>query len=295
MAELLLGKEVVSGMEQNLKRRVAALAEKGIVPKLAIVRCGENPSDLAYERGAMKRAEAEGVSVEKFVLSENVSAEDLIAQIETINADQSIHGCLLFRPLPSHLKDRQDEICNHLAPEKDVDGITDLSYAGVFTGKKLGFAPCTPEACMEVLEHYGIGLKGKNVVLIGRSLVVGKPLAMLLLAKNATVTICHTRTVDLPQITRQANIVITAAGALGSLTKSHVHSGQIVIDVSVNWDENKENARGGLGAFAGDAVFEEVEPVVKAITPVPGGVGTVTSTVLCEHVIEAAERLTNRA
>ena len=295
MAELLLGKEVVSGMEQNLKRRVEALAEAGVTPKLAIVRCGENSSDLAYERGAEKRAASVGVAVTKFLLPENVTAEELTRTIEEINADESIHGCLIFRPFPAHLKEMQGEICNRLKPEKDVDGITDLSYAGVFTGKKLGFAPCTPEACIEVLEHYGISLKGKNVVLIGRSLVVGKPLAMLLLAKNATVTICHTKTVDLPQITRAADIVISAAGALGILTKMHVRQGQTVIDVSVNWDENKENARGGLGAFAGDAVFDEVEPVVKAITPVPGGVGTVTSTVLCAHVIEAAERAVQKA
>ena len=192
MAKLLLGKEVTAAMNEKLQARVAALKEKGVSPKLAIVRCGENPSDLSYEKGATARAELIGVEVQKFVLTEDVSKEDLIAQIEAINADSSIHGCLMFRPLPKHLKADQDEICNHLAAAKDVDCMTDLSNAGVFTGKKLGFAPCTPQACMEILDYYGIDCKGKNAVVIGRSLVVGKPAAMMLMGKNATVTVCQT-------------------------------------------------------------------------------------------------------
>ena len=165
--------------------------------------------------------------------------------------------------------------------------MTDLSNAGVFMGKKLGFAPCTPQACMEILDYYGIDCKGKNAVVIGRSLVVGKPAAMMLLGKNATVTVCHTKTVDLPAIARQADILVSAAGVLNSLTKDFVRPGQIVIDVSINWDPSKKDGKGGI---AGDAVFSEVEPVVEAITPVPGGVGTVTSSVLVGHVVEAAER-----
>ena len=160
MAKLLLGKEVTAAMNEKLQARVAALKEKGVSPKLAIVRCGENPSDLSYEKGATARAELIGVEVEKFVLPEDVTKEALIAQIEAINADDSIHGCLMFRPLPKHLKADQDEICNHLAAYKDVDCMTDLSNAGVFTGKKLGFAPCTPQACMEILDYYGIDCKG---------------------------------------------------------------------------------------------------------------------------------------
>ena len=156
MAKLLLGKEVTAAMNEKLQARVAALKEKGVSPKLAIVRCGENPSDLSYEKGATARAELIGVEVQKFVLPEDVTKEALIAQIEAINADDSIHGCLMFRPLPKHLKADQDEICNHLAARKDVDCMTDLSNAGVFTGKKLGFAPCTPQACMEILDYYGI-------------------------------------------------------------------------------------------------------------------------------------------
>ena len=196
----------------------------------------------------------------------------------------------MFRPLPKHLTADQDEICNHLAARKDVDCMTDLSNAGVFTGKKLGFAPCTPQACMEILDYYGIDCKGKNAVVIGRSLVVGKPAAMMLMAKNATVTVCHTKTVDVAGIARKADILVSAAGVLNSLTKDYVSEGQIVIDVSINWDPEKINSKGGKGAIAGDAVFSEVEPIVGAITPVPGGVGSVTTSVLIGHVVEAAER-----
>ena len=290
MAKQLLAKEVTASMIEKLQARVAALKEKGVVPTLAIVRCGENPSDLSYERGATKRAEEIGVAVEKFVLPENVTKEELLAQIDALNANDRIHGVLMFRPLPKHLKADQDEICNRLKAEKDIDCMTDLSNAGVFTGKKLGFAPCTPAACMEILDYYGIDCKGKNAVVIGRSLVVGKPAAMMLMAKNATVTVCHTKTVNTAEVARSADILVSAAGVLGSLTKEYVRPGQVVIDVSINWDPNKVNSKGGKGAIAGDAVFEEVEPVVEAITPVPGGVGSVTTSVLMKHVVEAAEK-----
>ena len=280
MAKQLLGKEVTAAMNEKLQQRVAALKEKGVTPKLAIVRCGENPSDLSYEKGATSRAELIGVDVVKFLLPEDVTKEALIAQIEAINADDSIHGCLLFRPLPKHLKADQDEICNHLAACKDIDSMTDLSNAGVFMGKKLGFAPCTPQACMEILDYYGIDCTGKKAVVIGRSLVVGK---------NATVTVCHTKTKNVEEVTREADILVSAAGVLKSLTKDYVRPGQIVIDVSMNWDPDKVTSK-GKGGMAGDAVFAEVEPIVEAITPVPGGVGAVTTSVLIGHVVEAAER-----
>ena len=230
------------------------------------------------------------MDVVKFLLPEDVTKEALIDQIEAINADDSIHGCLLFRPLPKHLKADQDEICNHLAACKDIDSMTDLSNAGVFMGKKLGFAPCTPQACMEILDYYGIDCTGKKAVVIGRSLVVGKPAAMMLMGKNATVTVCHTKTVNTAEICKGADIIVSAAGVLNSLTADFVRPGQIVIDVSINWDANKPNAKGGLGGIAGEAKFDEVEPIVDAITPVPGGVGSVTTSVLMKHVVEAAER-----
>ena len=291
MAKLLLGKEVTDALNANLQTRTAALREKGVTPTLGIIRVGENPSDLSYEKGAVKRAELVGVNVVKFVLPEDASKADVLAAIDKVNADDSIHGVLMFRPLPRHLKADQTEICNRLDPKKDVDCMTDLSNAGVFEGRSdLGFAPCTPAACMEILDYYGIDCKGKNAVVIGRSLVVGKPAAMMLMGKNATVTVCHTKTVNTAEIARNADILVSAAGVLGSLTKEYVRPGQVVIDVSINWDAEKPNAKGGKGAIAGDAKFEEVEPIVEAITPVPGGVGSVTTSVLMKHVVEAAAR-----
>ena len=290
MAKLLLAKEVNEKLNERITAQCAALKERGVNPTLAIVRCGERPDDLSYERGATKRAESLGVAVEKIVLSENISKEELLSVIDALNRNDAVHGVLLFRPLPKHLKADEDEICNRLDPRKDVDGMTDGSAAGVFAGKALGFAPCTPAACMEILDHYGIDCTGKKAVVIGRSLVVGKPAAMVLMGRNATVTICHTRTKDVAAEARAADILVSSAGVLGSLTKDFVRPGQIVIDVSINWDPEKINAKGGKGAIAGDAVFEEVEPIVEAITPVPGGVGAVTTSVLIGHVVEAAQR-----
>ena len=290
MAKKLLGKEVNEALVAALQTRTAALKEKGVQPTLGIIRLGENPSDLSYEKGATKRAEEVGVAVKNYILPEDASKEDVLKVIDEVNADASVHGVLMFRPLPKHLKADQDEICNRLAPCKDVDSMTHMSNAGVFEGQDLGYAPCTPAACMEILDHYGIDCKGKNAVVIGRSLVVGKPAAMMLMAKNATVTICHTRTVNTAEICKNADIIVTAAGVLNSLTKEFVREGQIVIDVSMNWNPEKITTK-GKGGMSGDCVFEEVEPIVEAITPVPGGVGAVTTTVLMKHVVEAAEKI----
>ena len=289
MAKLLLGKEVTDALNANLQTRTAALREKGIVPTLGIVRVGEDPSDLSYEKGATKRAELVGVDVKKFLLPADASKEDVLAVIDQVNADDSIHGVLMFRPLPKHLKADQNEICNRLDPRKDVDCMTHMSNAGVFEGLDLGYAPCTPAACMEILDFYGIDCKGKNAVVIGRSLVVGKPAGMMLMGKNATVTTCHTRTVNTAEICRNADIIVSAAGVLNSLTADFVRPGQIVIDVSMNWNPEKITTK-GKGGMSGDCVFDEVEPIVEAITPVPGGVGSVTTSVLIGHVVEAAER-----
>ena len=291
MAKLLLGKEVTDALNAQLQNRTAALREKGIVPTLGIIRVGEDPSDLSYERGATKRAELVGVEITKILLPADAAKEDVIAAIDRVNADESIHGVLMFRPLPKHLKADQNEICNRLDPKKDVDCMTHMSNAGVFEGLGLGYAPCTPAACMEILDYYGIDCAGKSAVVIGRSLVVGKPAAMMLMGKNATVTVCHTKTPNTAEICRNADIIISAAGVLNSLTADYVRPGQIVIDVSINWDENKINSKGGKGAIAGDAKFDEIEPIVEAITPVPGGVGAVTTSVLMKHVVEAAEKI----
>ncbi|MBQ3542394.1 MAG: bifunctional 5,10-methylenetetrahydrofolate dehydrogenase/5,10-methenyltetrahydrofolate cyclohydrolase [Oscillospiraceae bacterium] len=290
MAKKLLGKEVNEALVAALQARTAALQAKGIVPTLGIIRLGENPSDLSYEKGATKRAEEVGVAVKNFVLPETATKEEVLAVIDQVNADDSIHGVLMFRPLPKHLKADQDEICNRLAPKKDVDSMTHMSNAGVFEGQDLGYAPCTPAACMEILDYYGIDCKGKNAVVIGRSLVVGKPAAMMLMQKNATVTVCHTKTVNTAEICKGADIIVSAAGVLNSLTKDYVREGQIVIDVSMNWNPEKITSK-GKGGMSGDAIFDEVEPIVEAITPVPGGVGAVTTSVLMKHVVEAAEKI----
>ena len=290
MAKRLLGKEVNEALVAALQTRTAALREKGVVPTLGIIRLGENPSDLSYEKGATKRAEEVGVAVKNYILPEDASKADVLAVIDEVNADASVHGVLMFRPLPKHLKGDLDEICNRLDPKKDVDSMTHMSNAGVFEGQDLGYAPCTPAACMEILDHYGIDCKGKNAVVIGRSLVVGKPAAMMLMAKNATVTMCHTKTVNTAEICKNADIIISAAGVLNSLTADYVRPGQVVIDVSMNWNPEKITAK-GKGGMCGDAIFDEVEPIVGAITPVPGGVGAVTTSVLMKHVVEAAEKV----
>ena len=292
MAKLLLGKEVTDALNRNLQSRTAALQAKGIIPTLGIIRVGANPSDLSYEKGATKRGELVGVEVRKFELPEDAAKEDVEALIDRLNGDDSIHGVLMFQPFPKHLRSYQRELCNRLDPKKDMDCLTDLSGAGVYQGRSdLGYPPCTPAACMEILDHYGIDCTGKTAVVIGRSLVVGKPAALMLMKKNATVTVCHTKTVNTAEICRNADIILSSAGVLNSLTAESVRPGQVVIDVSINWDENKVNSKGGKGAIAGDAAFEEVEPIVGAITPVPGGVGAVTTSVLMKHVVEAAEKI----
>ena len=291
MAKLLLGKEVNEALVADLQSRTAALREKGVAPTLGIIRVGARPDDLSYEKGAIKKAELVGIEVKVIELPEDADRDAVLSAVDQVNADSTIHGVLMFQPFPAHLRPYQREICNRLDPRKDMDCLTDLSSAGVYQGRSdLGYAPCTPAACMEILDYYGIDCKGKNAVVIGRSLVVGKPAGMMLMGKNATVTTCHTKTVNTAEICKNADIIVSAAGVLNSLTAEYVRPGQIVIDVSINWDENKINARGGKGGIAGDAKFDEVEAIVDAITPVPGGVGAVTTTVLMKHVVEAAEK-----
>ena len=280
MARQLLGKEVTAALNERIKADVAALNAKGVKPTLGIIRVGERPDDLSYERGATKRCETLGVEYKKYLLPADVSQEELLKVIDEVNKDENIHGVLMFRPLPKHID--QTLVENALCAEKDVDCQTDASLGGVFTGKKVGFPPCTPQACMEILDHYGIDSTGKKAVVIGRSLVVGKPAAMMLIKKNATVTVCHTRTVDMPSVTREADILVVAAGRAGVVGADYVAPGQIVIDVGINVNEE--------GKLCGDVDYAAVEPIVDAITPVPGGVGSVTTSVLVGHVVEAAMR-----
>lgn len=280
MAEILKGAPVAAALSEELIARAEKLKGAGTVPTLAILRLGERPDDISYETGAMKRCAKVGIEVRHFLLPADCTKEQLLDTIREINGDSSIHGCLMFRPLPD--KDMEAAACALLAPEKDVDCMTSGSLASVFTGKGAGYPPCTAQACIELLDHYGVDLTGKRAAVIGRSLVIGKPVSMMLQQRNATVTMCHTRTVDMPGVCRGAEIIIAAAGKAGVVDKAFAAPGQVIVDVGINVDEN--------GRLCGDVKFDEVEPVAAAITPVPGGVGAVTTAVLAKHVIEAAEK-----
>lgn len=280
VAKLLEGKPVTASLKEKQQAAVADLKSQGIAPTLGIIRVGEREDDIAYEKGAIKRAEGVGVAVKVMALPADATQDDLLNLIGSVNEDKNIHGALLFRPLPKHMGD--EVVRNALAAEKDIDGIGDGSMVGVFTGTGKGFAPCTAQACMEILNYYGYKLKGKKVTVIGRSLVIGKPVAMMLMAEHATVTICHTRTVDMPAACRDAEVLIVAAGRAGVVGRDYFSSGQVVIDVGINFDDS--------GKMCGDADFAAAEPIVEAITPVPGGVGTVTTSVLVGNVITAAQR-----
>ena len=281
MAKILKGKEVADALTAQMKQDVEQLKAKGITPTLCIFRVGERTADLFYEKSATKRAQMVGLDVRNVILPPDVSQEEFDRAFTEVNEDDNIHGILLFMPLPKHLD--SEKARQMLDPAKDIDGCTDLSLAGVFTNTKTGFPPCTAQAVMEILHYYGIGIKGKKAAVIGRSLVIGRPVAMMLMHENATVVNCHTRTVDVPSITRQADILVAASGQLHSVTKEYTTPHQVIIDVGINWD--KENER-----ISGDVKFEEVEPIAAAITPVPGGVGSVTTCVLIGHVVEAAKR-----
>jgi methylenetetrahydrofolate dehydrogenase (NADP+)/methenyltetrahydrofolate cyclohydrolase len=281
MAQLLKGGPAATALNEKTTARAAALREKGVVPTLAILRVGQRPDDISYEKGAMKRCDAVGVDVKSVVLPEDVTQEALMETIDRLNQDRAVHGILLLRPLPAHLDGEAARMA--LAPEKDVDGVTDGSLAGVFTGSGLGFAPCTAQAVVEILQHYEVPLKGAHVAVVGRSLVVGRPAAMLLMAQGATVTICHGQTKDAAALTRTADIVVAAVGKMGHFGAEYFRPGQTVVDVGIHFNE-------ATGKMCGDVDFAAAEPVVEAITPVPGGVGAMTTSVLVSHVVEAAAR-----
>lgn len=279
MALELKGAPVADAINARSQAELNNLISLGITPTLAIVRVGERGDDIAYENSAVKRCEKVGVAFNRVVLPDSITQAELIQKIYELNADNGVHGILIFMPLPKHLDG--EAVRQALSPEKDVDGITDGSLAGVFTGSGRGFAPCTAQACIEILDHYGFDCKGKRAVVIGRSLVVGKPVAILLMAKNATVTVCHTKTVDMPSVTKAAEILIVAAGKAKAITAEYLSENQVVIDVGINFAE---------GVMCGDVDYSAALPLVSAITPVPGGVGTVTSSVLVNNVVEAANR-----
>ena len=274
-----------AAVSAKLKEQV----EKGLetltwVPKLTIIRVGENPDDISYEKGATKKLTSFGLEVESKVFPGDISDEAFKKEFAAINADASVDGILMLRPLPKQINEQDIE--KMIDPAKDLDGISPVNIAKVFSGDTSGFAPCTAEAVVCMLKMNDIALSGKRVAVVGRSMVVGRPLSMLLLHENATVTICHSRSENLPEICREADILVVAAGKAGMVGAESVRAGQVVLDVGIHV--------GADGNLCGDTRFAEVEPVVEAITPVPGGVGTVTSTILASHVVEAAERAANQ-
>lgn len=280
MARILASKPVTDAIAADLAHRVERLKILGVDPTLAIVRVGNRADDLSYERTAVKRAESLGLTTRVFELDEKVVQEKVLLQLRRINGDNAIHGCLLFQPLPANMENKL--ICDELALKKDVDGISTASLGAVFTDAKEGFAPCTAEACVRMLDHYDIPIEGKHVVVVGRSLVVGKPVSMLLLRRDASVTICHSRTEDLAKHMRMADIVICATGKPRAFNADYFCAGQTVLDVGINFDAE--------GKLCGDVDFDSVEPIVEAITPVPGGIGSVTTSLTMEHTVIAAEK-----
>ena len=276
MSEILKGLSVANALTEKLIARCENLKSKNINPTLAILRVGERPDDISYENGILKRCEKIGINVKKFVITQ----EEILKNIEEINNDKNIHGCLMFRPLSD--KNLEKKACEILLPEKDVDCMTEKSLASVFIGNKNGYPPCTAEACIELMDYYGIEIEGKNIAVIGRSLVIGKPVSMMLQNRNATVIMCHSKTKNLPDISRNAEIIIAAIGKAGFIDSKFLSHGQTVIDVGINVNDE--------GKLCGDVKFYDAEKIVEKITPVPGGVGSVTTAILAKHVIEAAER-----
>lgn len=273
--ELLLGKPVADALQIELEHKVKVLNAQNINPKLAIIRVGERPDDIAYETGAMKKMDSIGISIDHTLLAAECTQEDLENIITQKNQDESIHGILLFRPLPKHLD--ESKLINMVIPSKDVDCMNLATLAGVFEARSEAKKPCTPQAVIEILKHYNIELEGKNVVILGRSTVIGKPLALLMLNENATVTICHSKTKDIKQIAKNADILISAMGKAKMIDESYVKDGAVIIDVGINVDAN--------GKLCGDVNFESVKEKAGAITPVPRGVGSVTTTILAKNLL----------
>lgn len=281
MAEVLKGKPVADAIKAELIQKIATLKGKGITPKLGIIRVGARPDDLFYEGGAKKTCTAVGMDSEVFEYPEDINQAAFEKAVLEVGSKKDINGILMFSPLPKTLDERK--IRSLIPVEKDVDCLTIGGAAKVFTDDPTGFAPCTPTACMEMLHHYNIPIKGKKCVVVGRSLVVGKPMAMLLLREHGTVTICHSRTENLPEVCKNAQILIAAVGRAKMVKADFVKPGQIVIDVGINADP--ENP----GKYCGDVDFASAEPIVEKISPVPAGVGSVTTSVLCKHTVLACE------
>ena len=274
-ARILKGKPVADSMQAALSEKAHELRKKGIIPKLCIIRVGERSDDIAYETGAVKKMTATGIEADRVILNASCTQEELEEVMKEKNSDEEVHGILMLRPLPAHLDEKK--ITQMISPEKDVDCMNPATLAGIFEPSEGLKTPCTPQAVIEMLRYYDIELTGKKVAVLGRSSVIGKPVALLLLNENATVTICHSKTADLRETVREADIVISAMGRAKMIDGSYIREGATLIDVGINTDED--------GKLCGDADFESAEKVAGAISPVPGGVGSVTTTILAKNLL----------
>ena len=275
--EILKGLPVANAINEKLIEEVKNL--KGPLPRLAIIRVGERPDDCSYERGAVKKMEKVGFRCSTFAFPGDIDNDTFQAEFDKINNDDDIDGILLLRPLPKHLDERSVE--ERIDPRKDLDGISPMNLAKVFAGDETGYGPCTAEAVIEMLDFAGIDPKGRRATVVGRSLVIGKPVAMMLMKRNATVTVCHTKTADMAGTCKNAEILVAAAGCARMINKDFVAQDAVVIDVGINVDEN--------GNLCGDVDFQDIEGRAAIATPVPGGVGSVTTSVLAKHLLKAAK------
>ena len=285
MGEIIKGKPVGDALSEVLKGECEALVKDGIQPKLAILRVGAKPNDLSYEKGALKKCDTIGIKAEVIELPEGTTQEQYIEALEKLNKDSSVHGILTFRPLPKGID--EEVIKNVIAPEKDVDCFSPMNTAKLMEGDKTGFPPCTPTAVVEILKHYNVPLKGAKVVVLGRSMVVGKPVSMLLLGENATVTICHSKTQDLQKVCADADVLVAGVGRARMVTADYVKEGAVVIDVGIN-------AKPEGGGICGDVDTDDVVGKASMVTPVPAGVGSVTTSILAKHVIKACKQQNNK-
>lgn len=274
--EILKGLPVANAINEKLMEQVKSI--EGPLPHLAIIRVGERPDDCSYERGAVKKMDKVGVRCTTYTFDADIDNETFQAEFDKINENPDIDGILMLRPLPKQLDEKQIE--NKIDPRKDLDGISPLNLAKVYAGDENGYAPCTAEAVIEMLDYAGIDIKGKRVTVVGRSLVIGKPVSMLLMKRNATVTVCHTKTVDMEGTCKNAEILVAAAGSARMIKKEYVADGAVVIDVGINVDDE--------GNLCGDVDFDAISDIAAAATPVPGGVGSVTTSVLAKHLVKAA-------
>ena len=275
--ETLKGLPVANAINERITDAMKSWT--GRVPHLAIIRVGERPDDMSYERGATKKMEKVGFDCTSYTFPADIDNDTFQKEFDKINEDDNIDGILLLRPLPKHLDEQA--VVNRINPNKDLDGISPVNMAKVYAGDETGFAPCTAEAVIEMLDYAGVDLKGKRVAVVGRSLVIGKPVAMLLLKKNATITVCHTKTIDMPGTCKNAEVIVAAAGVAKMIDSSYVADGAVVIDVGINVDEE--------GNLCGDVNFDDISGVASVATPVPGGVGSVTTSVLAKHLLAAAQ------